>query len=336
VAGRNSRVGQAERFSGYAVLSVLAVCLAWLFWQQARFNPAVIVAQQAELEKAQGKSAAGQDQGRTAGFIPDIPGGQAQGPVESYGPDNLSDKIDGKAELYLSAGFKEMSCRAYGAGPGGQVHVEVYIYETSSPANAFAVYSGQRRPGSRAVSIGTEGYATSNALFFTHGPFYVEIVADRALDDLQGPLEDYGRTIQAGLPVEGQPQAKEPQLPQDGLSADSVRLNASDAFGLEGFNNVLTGEYNLPKGQATGFLAERDTPEAAASDAKRYLEFLTANGYQEISPDKPLEGVRVFKLDNSFEAVLVKGRTLAGAHDAESLESAMELAGRLQSGLGEK
>ena len=38
-------------------------------------------------------------------------------------------------------------------------------------------------------------------------------------------------------------------------------------------------------------------------------------------------------LDNSFEMVLVEGRTLAGVHDATSLAAALELAAQLQTAL---
>jgi hypothetical protein len=41
----------------------------------------------------------------------------------------------------------------------------------------------------------------------------------------------------------------------------------------------------------------------------------------------------VFALDNSFEIVLVEGRTLAGVHDATTLAAALKLAGQLRTGL---
>ena len=37
----------------------------------------------------------------------------------------------------------------------------------------------------------------------------------------------------------------------------------------------------------------------------------------------------IFALDDSFEVVMVQGRTVAGVHDATSQAAAVELAGRL-------
>ena len=81
-----------------------------------------------------------------------------------------------------------MSCRRFGLGAGGKAHVEVFIYDMGSAPNAFAVFSGQRRPGSPSSSLTANAYATANALFFTQGRFYVEIVADRASETLQKSL----------------------------------------------------------------------------------------------------------------------------------------------------
>jgi hypothetical protein len=202
-----------------------------------------------------------------------------------------------------------------------------------SVPNAFAVFSGQRRPGSPNIPLTANAYATANALFFTQGPFYVEIVADRASEALQNSLQTYAKALLAKIPSEGGAPTKADLFPKEGLASDSVRLNASDVFGLEGLNNVFTGEYTLKSGTATAFLAERHTPEQAKADAKRYREFLAANGYQKIQSPAAPEGVEVLKLDNSYEIVLVQGRILAGVHDASSLEAAQELADKVRTAL---
>jgi hypothetical protein len=99
---------------------------------------------------------------------------------------------------------------------------------------------------------------------------------------------------------------------------------------------MLTGEYTLKSGTATGFIAPRNTPEEARAEAKRYLDFLAANGYQKVQAPAAAEGVSVFALDNSYEVVFTQGPNLAGVHDATSLEAALELAGQLRSTLKEK
>ena len=113
MARRKAKVGQAQRLTGYAILAVLGLIIVWLLIQQARFNPAVNVALRAPLQ-GRTQAAASRAAAATAALIPEVEGFTPLAPGESFGPDNLSDKIDGKAELYLSAGFKEMSCRKFG------------------------------------------------------------------------------------------------------------------------------------------------------------------------------------------------------------------------------
>lgn len=332
MARRKAKVGAAQKLTGYGILAVLGLIAAGLLVQQFRFNPAVIVAMRAP-DKGRPQAVAGPALAATAALIPEVDGFTPLTPTQSYGPDNLSDKIDGKAELYLSAGFKEMSCRSFGLGGSGGAHVEAFVYDMGSAPNAFAVFSGQRRSGSPTIPLTANAYATANALFFTQGKFYVEIVADRTSETLQKSLEAYATALLTKLPSEGEAKDQAVLFPKAGLERDTVRLNAADTFGLEGLNNVLTGEYSLKGGKATAFIARRDTPEQAQAEARRYLEFLAANGYQKVQAPGAPGDIPALSLEDSFEMVFVEGRTLAGVHDATTLTAALELAAKLRTAL---
>jgi hypothetical protein len=328
MARRRAKVGATQKVMGYCILAVLVLITVWLLVQQSRFNPAVTAAGRAPLLVARAP-APGAAASALAALLPDAAGFTPVSPPESYGPETLSDKIDGRAELYLSAGFKEMSCRSFNLAAFPGARVEVFLYDMGAAPNAFAVFSSQRRPGGAALAVTPQAYATPNALFFTRGRFYVEIVADRAAEGLQSLLETYASALLAKLPAEGETQDAATLFPKEGLAAESVRLNAADAFGLEGFNNVYTGEYTLTAGKATAFLARRESPERARAEAERYSKFLTDNGYQKVEAKGAPAEFTVLSLDNSFEIVFVQGQTLAGVHDAPSREAALELAGRV-------
>jgi len=335
MARRKAQVSSAQRFTGYGILVVLGLIIIWLLVQQARFNPAVNVALRAPLH-GKSQTASSQAPAATAALIPEVEGFSPLAPGESFGPDNLSDKIDGKAELYLSAGFKEMSCRKFGLDRAGKAYVEVFIYDMGSAQNAFAVFSGQRRPGAPSIPLTANAYATANAWFFTQGQFYVELVADRASEALKSSLEGYAAALLAKLPAEGETKNAAALFPKEGLEPDTVRLCAADSFGCEGLSNMLTGEYSLKSGKATAFMARRDTPQQAQAEARRYLDFLAANGYRKVqTPGSPVD-FPVLALDNSFEIVFVQDRTMAGVHDATAPEAALELAGKLRTALKEK
>ncbi len=333
MARRKAKVGAAQKLTGYGILALLGLIAVWLLVAQSRFNPAVIVAMRAPELKGRPQAATTQAQAATAALIPEVAGFTPLAPSESYGPETLSDEIDGKAELYRSAGFKEMSCRSFGLGAVEGAHVEVLLYDMGSAPNAYAVFSGQRRSGSPSSSLTANAYATANALFFTQGQFYVEIVADRASETLQKSLEAYATALLGKMPAEGETKDAAALFPKEGLARETVRLCAADTFGCEGLNNMLTGEYSLKSGKATAFIAVQNTPEQAQAEAKRYLDFLAANGYQKVQTPGDPGDLPVLVLDNSFEIVFVEGRTLTGVHDATSLAAALELAAKLQTAL---
>jgi hypothetical protein len=333
MARNKAKAGAAQKRTGYVILLVLGLITVGLLVQQSRFNPAVTVASRSPQLAGGGQAAARQAPKATAAFLPEVPGFTPLASVESFGPENLSDKIDGKAELYLPAGFKEMSCRRFEMGAAGKAHVEVYLYDMGAPANAFAVFSGQRRPGAPSLPLTAKAYATANALFFTQGRFYVEMVADQASEALKNPMKTYAKALLAKLPGGGKAKEEAADLPKEGLALDTVRLCAADSFGCEGLNKVLTGEYTLKSGKATGFMGRRATPEEARAEAKRYLEFLTANGYQKVAAPGIAGDAQVLVLEGSYEVVFALGRTFAGVHDATSQAAALELAGRLAAAL---
>lgn len=320
--------------AGYAVLSVLALLTVWLFVRQSQFSPAVIVAM--NHPKGAGKLVSGQ-QGEmaalTASYLEAL-GDAALSPVESYNAETLSDKIDGKAELYLASGFQEMSNRAFTAADAAGARVDVYLYAMESPKDAFAVFSGQRRPGADQLSIAANAYATENAIFLTKDRFYLELIGAQASPQLRPALEAMAQALLAALPAlpydEGQGSGADTDLfPPEGLKKDTVRLAVSDALGLEGFQNVYTAEYALPQGEAAAFLAVRATPEEAAAQAKAYIDFLAANGFKPAAPVQSMPGVTIMTLDTLVQVVMSKGRVLAGVHDAVSSEAALALAAAL-------
>ena len=365
--------GSGQRRAAWTVLACLAAAACWLGLTQSRFNPAVLVA--LSPPPLAGKmAAAGPTQGvqgralATAAPLEALPDVTPASPVESYDPATLSDRIDGKAELYLAANFKEMSCRAF-LLPNG-AHVDAYVYAQAAPKDAFAVLSAQRRPGSRPLPLAPNAYATENALYFTQASHYVELVADRADAATMADLERLAAALYAALPdgsaavavgtapvqtpapVASGPAAppapgptavaapavptvvdEKTLFPAAGLTADSLRLAAADAMGMAGFSNVYTAEYVLADGSATALLAWRDARAAATAEARAFADFLTQNGYATAprppnAPPLPA-GAVLLVADGSYEILWTRGRMLAGVHDATSRQAALELAREL-------
>ncbi len=333
MALRRTGPGRAERAVSAGVLALLTAAAVWLGCAQSHLSPAVLVALSPPPPPVAGAS------GRafaTAAFLDDLAGATPAGAVESYDPETLSDRIDGKAELYLAANFKEMSVRPF-ALPGG-ARLDASVYAQAAPRDAYAVLSSQRRPGAEPSALAPDAYATQNALYFTRGPFYVELSADRADPATRQALAEVAKSLFARLPAgeasgENAPRDPKALFPAEGMDSQSLRLAAADAMGMAGFSNVYTADYALAAGAATAFIAGRDTPAAAGAEASAFAAFLLQNGYARQAADGLPEGAVLLAAPGSFEIIWTRGGLIAGVHDAISREAAVELAGKLAASL---
>ena len=160
-------------------------------------------------------------------------------PVETFDAETLSEKIDGKAELYLSSGFVSLACQRFVPGGNSDAWFEVYVYDMGDPRNAFSVWSAQRRSDAEKSDLAPFAYSTANALFFVVGSKYVEIVG--AEEGLPGEVLAFGKSLAGQGAGDVQNVGELALFPPDGLDTGSVALHASDVFGFDGAERHLYG-----------------------------------------------------------------------------------------------
>ncbi len=251
-------------------------------------------------------------------------------PPERFSPDTLYEKINGRADLYLSSGFAALNTQRFSMDNTADKWVEVFIYDMTTPENAFSVFSMQRREGAQASDIVPNAYLTDNALFMVHNHFYLEIIGTDISEALQQAI---GRLAQAFVKAHGgSAGASVPGanlFPASDLQADSLQLVAANAFGYEQLNRIHTAEYLIDGTRLTAFVSDRQTAEAASSLAVEYQQTLLAYGAARVNDPLMIAGASVMQFFDTYEIVFSRGRYLAGVHEADSLEAAVRLAGQL-------
>ncbi len=134
-------------------------------------------------------------------------------------PANLSDYIDGGAELYLSYNFKSAFSQKY-RGPASD-EITVDIFEMASSFDAFGVFAHSRETSDRTVGQGSE-YA-AGLLTFWKDRYYVSILAYPETPAKKEIVLTLGRTIAGAIPRQGALPPVLTLLPRAGLSPESVR-----------------------------------------------------------------------------------------------------------------
>lgn len=310
------------------LMLVLAAVAAGIFLAQYRFNPAIIREMPGDPADVAGLA--------TEALIDPPEGILPMTPPQIFGPDNLSDKIDGKAEFYLSAGFLRLSTQRFRPADNDALWLEVFVYEMDSPQNAFSVFSAQRRDDAEPLDLTQYAYRTSNGLYLAHGPYYVEIVASDTTAVLLNPMLSLAQTIVARNPVTVATMAEPDLFPPAGLQPDSIVLIASDAFGFERLKGVYTALYRSGDIEMTAFLSRRDSPEEARSLAAAYRDFLVKFGGQSMdATGLPIAEAAVVEILGSIDVIFSVGTYIGGVHEAPARDVALDLAESLYQRINE-
>ncbi len=323
------RSTRTETLVGIVILLALGAVATWVFLKQSRYDPAVFT----PTVSPQGKALSGALGGAGASpFQPFLPEGLTPlSAAEVFVPETLSEKINGKAELYLSAGFVRLTCQRFARTGQGESWVEVFLYEMEGQRNAFSVFSSQRRADGVDTDFTRFAYHSRNALFFTHGHQYVEVVASN--EEMLEEMLAFGRAF-VGETAEGGGEVNELALfPREGLDEESISLLSSDVFGYDGLNNVFIAHYKLDGQRFTLFLSARKDREEAESLASAYRSFLLENGGQQLESAAGIPGLKVVEILGNYEFIFTYHHFLAGVHEADDAERAGLLAERLQQAL---
>ena len=253
------------------------------------------------------------------------PGLKAMGPPEVFGPHNLYEKIDGQAELYLSAGFTGLTFQWFSEKEDPGSWVEVSIYHMGDRTNAFSVYSMQRRENARKVDLVQFAYKTENALYLVHGPYYIEVIAatpsERVLSKMLRLAENFvNDTAVDRKPIEGLD-----FFPPENLDKDSITMIARNAFGYDGLDRVFTAIYTIDGGRVTAFISKRKMSREAKDLVRGLHQFLKTFDGRDIHLEGTVQNVKMVEIMDTFYTVFSNGVYLAGVYEASTRKQAEKL-----------
>jgi hypothetical protein len=326
-----NKIGRTEQWMGFVVLLSLAAIAIGVWHTQFSFNPAVLVGTTAAPEPA--KTAAIS----TTKSMPTLPPELvALSAPELFTADNLYDKVDGKAELYTTAGFVGLESRRYALKKTNDIWMEWCVYDMGTLPQAYSVFSLQRRPEGQNVSLTPFAYKSENALFFVCGQYYIEATASTADPKMMSAMLAFGQQFVAAHPPGDMRIPELALFPQANLVADSQNLQVASAFGFDGFTNVFTAKYHVNNADVQAFFELTKSPADATALCNAYRSFLLANGGKEIETNSAASLGKPINFMDGFEIVFAQGSALAGIHAAPDAISAgtvaQELADKLQKG----
>jgi hypothetical protein len=321
----HEKPGKVETRLSIALMAILVIVGSGVFLHQFQINPAVLA-----LRPESYQHALAPESDRPALIDATASGLTPFSPPQRFGPDTLYEKINGRADLYLTSGFASLDTQRFSMDEAAGAWVEVFVYDMATPANAFSVFSMQRREGSRTDDTLPNAYRTENALFMTHGNLYLELIGTDASQGLQQAMGVLARLFVASHGGAAGVRAPGADLfPSAGFVPDSLQLITANAFGYEQLDQIYTAEYLIDGARLTAFISQRPTRDAASALALEYRQTLVSYGAIIVDATPPVEGASVLQFFDTYEIVFSQGRYLAGVHEAGNLDAAGKLARKL-------
>jgi len=251
------------------------------------------------------------------------------GSPEKYDRETLFEKINGKAPLYLDAGFIELASQRFIQVDDSSQWFELYIYDMATTANAFSVYSTQRRYDSSTSQplSHLRHYTTENGLYLQLGRFYMEYIGSSQSLNLQEAMVGSVLALLAKNRIKTTPIKEITLFPTEDLNPNSLKLYLANTFGSQALSNTFIGQYLVDGQPITGFISNQQDSAQAEHVAGVYYQFLLDSGAT------PLENsnskIKYFDLFGTIESVFQTANYVGGIHEGDNLKNSQLISERL-------
>lgn len=334
MAGQSS-IGpsSAERRLNWVLLGALVVTAAGVF--AVSFHPDPWLTGTIGVELPAGPRASG---GAPEPGEPDLSKAMASslvpvGSPERFDAQTLADKIDGKADLYLEAGFRSLVTQRVALSRDPDRWAEFFVFSMESPESAFSVFTRQRRSSAVRLPAPTFAYRAANAVCAAAGSLYVEGIGSSEDPELMEALTTTVAAFFKNIPVSQGILRHLDIFPPAAAAQERAVLYKGSAFGYDGFDRTYAVSVREDGAALTAFVAAGKNSRDGRVSAEAFIRFLKENGATHVSGTDPEQDVVVLDFYGFTEVVFSHGPFVAGVHEADRREAAERWAKLLRESL---
>jgi hypothetical protein len=239
--------------------------------------------------------------------LPKVKGWTLSKDVEVFHRDNLHERINGAAPLFIENNFQEMTSAVY---TKGEDYITVQAYRHATPEDAFGMYTSERSSDMEFYpGIGGEAQGDGYGLYFFVGMVYVKISASNESENISAAMKE----IAAGLAGKIGWSASYPLIinsfPKEGMIPHTGAYITQNYIGHEFLKPAYTVNYELSGKKFQAFVIDAKTAENAKQILSEYFKFTKQN-------ETFAEGNLLVKdRYNGFIPIVWKGQYLIGAYD---------------------
>jgi hypothetical protein len=173
-------------------------------------------------------------------WLPDVDGWQKPVDKEVFNPDNLFDRINGAAPLFIENGFQEMTTADYSQGDD---YITLQVYRHDTPENAFGMYSSERSPDLTFYPTGGEAHGGNESFFFFAGPLYVKMRSNKSSDGVGEAMRKIAQAFVANSGIKASLPKIFDYFPKKNKNPNTETFITSNFIGHEFLNRVYVCKY---------------------------------------------------------------------------------------------
>ncbi len=249
--------------------------------------------------------------------------------VDLFTAENLYERINGRAELYLAYNVVNMATVTYEDKTDSGRFVELSVFDMGDPTNAFGIFSVERFQGEPPLELGRSSYRSDANVYVWKGKFYIAVVTSDITEEFQQRSLDIADKVTEFLSDSGEPVWGLITLPQDQLIHDSVQYFKVDAMGLDFMTNVYTAEYRHGETTVKAFLSQQADSDAALGLVEQYASFSREYGRDYTRMTKDGVEYIVCDMGGSFDVIFSRSQLVFGVISVKDRETAIKLASDL-------
>ena len=238
-------------------------------------------------------------------WLPPVDGWTVSEEVEVFNPDNLFDRINGAAPLFLENNFREMTSMEYKKGAD---YITIQAYRHATPEDAFGMYSSERSSDLEFLPVGGEAQGDKANLYFFAGNMYLKMWSN-ASGDVSKELQAIGKALAEKIDAgAGYPPVIR-LFPEQGKIPHSAAYITSNYIGHEFLRAVYTMKYEKDGQPFQLFVLDGGSSDGVKDVLTQYMAFTKQS-------DELKEGELLVKdRYNGDIPVLWKGRYLVGVYN---------------------
>jgi len=218
---------------GLVILIGLAAILGWVVHKGQNPDPSLL-ALDVMVEGGKKAAAGPVDRGPLPKDL--VLEGWKEGRVRSFDPDNLYEKINGRAGYYQSFGVEAMHFLTLEKEGAPTTLVDLELFDLGKPVNALGAYNGERDKDAT-PTVGERGLShySRNAMYLTRGKFYLRAIGSEESEAVLAQLKKVEARFDADLEGQPLPWSYALFLGRLELPPDAIAYFAENAFGFSDF-----------------------------------------------------------------------------------------------------